>query len=311
MKLTTKRATALNPDTRGEIVRAFIQSQDVRPSSKYRYQTIINQYFRWVEARGYNLRTMTRIEILRYKEELLTSGMSPLTVGSYLTAVRKLYSWVEANRLGANIAKDIKTPHRKQQFRKQHLTEQQSRDLLKFYQDRSLRDYAITTLLLSTGIRTIELIRANIEDITFKQGKRVLNVHGKGRDEKDGIVVITNRVYSIIQDYLNSRGRTLSGEPLFTSVSNNNRGERLTTRTVSGIVKQGLREIGIDSREYTAHSLRHTTAVNILKAGGALTDAQAVLRHTSPSTTQIYTRTIEEEIRLQRAPEELLDRYFS
>jgi integrase/recombinase XerC/integrase/recombinase XerD len=313
MKLaTTRKPTAIvKPQTIEDITRAFIQSQDVRPSSRYRYQTIIKQYFRWIEAKGYSLRDLTRMEILQYKEELLASGMSPLTVGSYLTAVRKLYTWAEANRLGPNIAKGIKTPSRKQQFRKQHLTETQGRELLQYFREKSLRDYAIVTLLLSTGLRTIEVTRANIEDVTHKQGKRILRVHGKGRDEKDGIVVLTDRAYKPIEDYLRSRGRTLTGEPLFTSVSNNNQGERLTTRTISGIVKDGLRGIGIDSREYTAHSLRHTTAVNILKAGGALTDAQAVLRHSSPVTTQIYTATIAEEIRLQRAPEELLDRYFS
>jgi site-specific recombinase XerD len=51
-------------------------------------------------------------------------------------------------------------------------------------------------------------------------------------------------------------------------------------------------------------------AVTILRAGGTLTDAQGVFRHANPSTTQIYTRTIEEEIRIRNAPEELIDRLY-
>ena len=101
------------------------------------------------------------------------------------------------------------------------------------------------------------------------------------------------------------------GEPLFTSSSNNNRGGRLTTRTVSGIAKDHLRRVGLDSREYTAHSLRHTTAVTIMRAGGSIEDTQHVLRHSSPATTQIYTATIKEELRLRNSTESLLDAAFA
>ena len=68
-----------------------------------------------------------------------------------------------------------------------------------------------------------------------------------------------------------------------------------------------MRDIGLDGKEFTAHSLRHTTAVNILRAGGRIEDAQGVFRHTSPSTTQIYTETIKEEMRLNNPAEELID----
>ena len=293
-----------------QLTEAFISYQDVRASSKSLYKRTLNQFFSWVERKGYSLRDLTRVEILRYKDDLLTSGMSPLTVGSYLTAVRRLYEWVEANRLGPNIAKGIKTPQKKQQFKKQPLSEIQGRGLLSHFQDIGGRDYAIINLILHTGLRTIEVIRGNVEDITHKGEKRVLMVHGKGRDEKDNFVILTPNTYKPIEAYLRSRGRVKTGEPLFTSRSNNNKGGRLTTRAVSRIAKEGLKDIGLNSREFTAHSLRHTTAVNILRAGGTLEDAQNVLRHTNPSTTMIYTATIKEEIRLQRAPEELLDSIY-
>lgn len=297
--------------TKEQIIETFLASQDVRASTKYRYNKTLNQFFTWIESHSYQLHEITRIEVLQYKEELLASGMSSLTVGSYITSVRRLYDWVEANRMGPNVAKGIKSPKRKQQFKKQHLTETQGRELLDHYRNKNLRDYAIISLLLHTGLRTIEVVRADVEDITFKLGKRVLLVHGKGRDEKDSFVILTNGAYKPIEDYLNSRPRTKGGEPLFISTSNNNQGERLTTRTISQIAKDGLRALGLDGREFTAHSLRHTTAVNILRAGGSLEDAQGVLRHSNPATTQIYTATIREEMRIRRAPEELLDQYYN
>lgn len=71
-----------------------------------------------------------------------------------------------------------------------------------------------------------------------------------------------------------------------------------------------LKAIGLDSKHLTAHSLRHTLAVSILRAGGSLADAQGVLRHANPATTQIYTRSIDEEMRIKNAPEELIESLY-
>jgi integrase/recombinase XerC/integrase/recombinase XerD len=236
--------------------------------------------------------------------------MSSLTVGSYITSVRRFYEWTEANKYYPNVAKGIKTPKRKQQFKKQPLLPVQATALLNFYQDKALRDYAIINLLLRTGLRTIEVIRASVEDITFKGGQRVLLVQGKGRDEKDDFVLLTNKAYKPLAEYLASRGNISSSEPLFISTSNNSKGGRLTTRTISYIAKEGLKAIGLDEKSYTAHSLRHTTAVNILRAGGSLETAQFTLRHSNPATTQIYTATLNEERRLQNSGEALIDNLY-
>lgn len=299
----------VNP-TQSELTDQFINSQDVRPSSKALYRRTLKQYFSWLHATGIQLPAVTRIEILRYKQDLLDNGLSSLTVGSYLTVVRKFYEWAEGMKYYPNVSKGVKTPTRKQQFRKQPLTLIQGKDLLENNLSGSKRDYAILNLLLRTGIRTIEATRANVGDIVFKGGKRVLLVHGKGRDEKDNFVILTDKAHKSISEYLNTRGKVKAGEPLFISVSNHNSAGRLTTKTISTIAKTALREIGLDSKEYTAHSLRHTTAVNILRQGGTIEDAQGVLRHTSPATTQIYTATIKEEMRLKHAPEELLDSVY-
>lgn len=293
-----------------ELVNQFLSSQDVRQSSRSLYGRTLERYFQWLKDRGHDLREIARAHIIQYKEDLLASGFSSLTVSSYITSVRKFYEWAEAQKFYPNVARGIKSPKRKQQFKKQSLTPEQATALLEHYHDKPARDLAIVNLLLRTGLRTIEVVRANVEDITYKSGKRVLMVHGKGRDEKDSFVILTDKAYQPIEAYLRSRGKVKTGEPLFISTSNNSKGERLTTRTVSQIAKEGLRAIGLSGREFTAHSLRHTTAVNILRAGGQLEHAQAVLRHANPATTQIYTASINEERRLQNATEELLDKLY-
>jgi integrase/recombinase XerD len=298
------------PQNLQELVDSFIQAQDVKPSSRALYRRTLKQYLNWVENKGYQLSAITRVELLEYKEELLASQMSSLTVGSYITSVRRFYEWTEANKYYPNVAKGIKTPKRKQQFRKQPLLPSQATALLSYYQGRALRDYAIVSLLLRTGLRTIEAIRANVSDITFKGSQRVLLVQGKGRDERDNFVVLTDKTYQPIAEYLASREAYSVNEPLFTSTSNNSKGDRLSTRTVSHIAKEGLKAIGLDERSFTAHSLRHTTAVNILRAGGSLETAQFTLRHSNPATTQIYTATLNEERRLQNSGEALIDSLY-
>jgi len=292
------------------LVDAFINSQDVKLSSKNLYRRTLKQYFNWVDITNYLLNEIARPQLLEYKDYLLSSGMSSLTVGSYITSVRRFYEWTEANKYYPNVAKGIKTPKRKQQFKKQPLLPAQATALLNFYQDKALRDYAIISLLLRTGLRTIEVIRASVEDITFKGGQRVLLIQGKGRDEKDNFVLLTDKSYQPIAEYLATRGNISSSDPLFTSTSNNSKGERLTTRTISYIAKEGLKAIGLDERSFTAHSLRHTTAVNILRAGGSLETAQFTLRHSNPATTQIYTATLNEERRLQNSGEALIDSLY-
>ena len=297
-----------------ELTDSFILSQDVKESSKKLYRRTLKQYFNWVKDNRLQLEALIRADIIKYKEDLFSSGMSSLTVGSYITVVRKFYQWAEANKFYPNIAKDIKTPARKQQFRKQPLTDIQAQDLLEYSQSskeaEALRDYAVVNLLLRTGLRTVELTRSNIEDITFKESKRILYIQGKGRDEKDNFVILTDKAYSPIEQYLKSRGALKSKEPLFTSASNNNSGGRLTTRSISKIAKEGLKAIGLNDRNFTAHSLRHTTACSLIRSGASLEEIQGVLRHTNPATTQIYLSTIADETRLRRNTESLLDRVF-
>lgn len=307
------------------VIEMFLNDQDVRNNSRELYGRHISLFFDWIITRGLDVDKLTRADILRYKEELLTDH-APLTVASYLVTVRRFYSWTESIKLYPNIAKGIKTPRRKQDYVKEDLTEYDEISgtwntgkvtaLMEYGRERSPRDFAMISTLIRCGLRTVELTRLNVGDITYKYGQRVLKIWGKGHDGKDDFIVLSEKALSAISAYLKTRG--ISGdydnpraawyaEPLFTSDGNRNYNGRLSTRSVRMIVKDGLRAIGLDSRQYTAHSLRHTTACLLLENGATLTDAQRVLRHTNPATTQIYVESIKEKQRVQRATEILLD----
>lgn len=290
-----------------EAVEAFLSECDIRENSRNVYRRGLRYFFKWVENTGRQISELTRADIITFKDSLLSTH-SNLSVAGYLVALRRFYEWAEGNKLYPNIAKGIKSPKRKNTYLKEHLRENQIHDLLQHYEG-NLRDFAIINLLLRTGLRTIEVVRANIEDVTYKGGQRILKVWGKGRDEKDAFVVLTDKAYTPIKAYLDTRKNATLKEPLFVSTSNRNLCGRLTTRTISKICKEGLCAIGLDAHEYTAHSLRHTTAVMLLK-NGSLADVQSVLRHASPATSQIYTKSIEEELRLANPSEMKLDTAF-
>lgn len=290
-----------------DAVEVFLSECDIRESSRNVYRRGLQYFFKWVGNSGRTISELTRADVIAFKDTLLSTH-SNLSVAGYLVAVRRFYEWAEGNKLYPNIAKGIKSPKRKNAYLKEHLRENQIHDLLKHYEG-NLRDFAIVNLLLRTGLRTIEVVRANVEDITFKGGQRILRVWGKGRDDKDTFVVLTDKAYAPIRAYLDTRKSATLKEPLFISTSNRNLCGRLTTRTISKICKEGLCAIGLDAHEYTAHSLRHTTAVMLLKHG-TLSDVQSVLRHASPVTSQIYTKSIEEELRLANPSEMKLDGIF-
>ena len=67
----------------------FISSQDVKESSRSLYSRTLSQFFLWVESSQRDLNTLQRSDILEYKDSLLSSGLSALTISSYLVVVRK------------------------------------------------------------------------------------------------------------------------------------------------------------------------------------------------------------------------------
>lgn len=311
-QLTTTEPGRLSPADLSQVINTFTNGQDVKPTTRNLYRRTLTLFFDWVRSTGRTLGALILPDLIKYKEELLQAGKTSLTVAAYINSLRRFYDWAEANKIYPNIAKGLHAPKRAQAFRKQPLTVAQVADLLAAeHEGASLRDFAIINLLVRTGLRCIEVVRADVGDITYKGGRRVLMIQGKGRDQKDNFVILTDAAYTPIAEYLNTRRDNGLNSPLFASNSNNNQGGRMTTRAVSEIAKKGLISVGLNNRVYTAHSLRHTAAVNILRAGGTLEQVQYTLRHTNPATTQIYTATLREEQRLTGGGELMLDRLYS
>lgn len=211
-------------------------------------------------------------------------------------AVKLFFQWTEQEGLYPDIAKHIKGAKLDREHKKDYLTPKQVSKLLASIDRqgvRGLRDYAIICLMVTSGLRTVEVMRANIEDIRTVADFTALYIQGKGHEEKNTYIKVVEPVEDAIRAYLTARGIAEPTEPLFTSDSDRNSGERMTTRSISRIVKNALRAAGFNSDRLTAHSLRHTTATLNLLNGGTVEETQQLLRHTNINTTMIYSHALE------------------
>jgi len=288
------------------IIDRFLSAHDIKPKSKETYRRALRQFFKYTDEQA--ITRPTRETLISYKEYLIDRGLSAYTVSAYIIALRKLYQWAESEHLYPNIASQIKGQKKPKGFKKDALSVKQARKLLSSIDTTTLsgaRDYAILNLLVRTGLRTIELSRANVEDIRQQGEQAVLYIQGKGRDSKDEIVVLTDDTLDIIRAYVSMRGQGVKdSSPLFISHSDRNYGDRLTTRSISRIVKDNLRAIGLDDRRLTAHSLRHTAVTFSLIGGASIQEAQTLARHSDINTTLIYAHNLD---RISKAPEHKID----
>ena len=158
---------------------------------------------------------------------------------------------------------------------------------------KGLRDYAMLSVMVTTGLREISIVRADIGDIRAAGDAVALYYQGKGHEEKADYVKLAEPVEEAVRAYLKARGETDPQAPLFSSIANRNSGERMTTRSVSRVAKERLIAVGLESDRLTGHSLRHTAATLNLLNGGTVEETQQLLGHRNINTTLIYSHALE------------------
>jgi len=276
-----------------ELYLSFIKYLDVSQKTIQTYTRALKQFMKWIALKGIN--QPNREDIIIFREEL-KQNHKPTTVQNYITAVRLFFQWTEQQGLYPNIANRIKGAKLDKSHKKDYLTSAQVKKVLEAAKNddiRGLRDYALLALMFTGGLRTIEINRADISDIRTAGNDVVLYIQGKGHEEKTDYVKLMPNVENAIRNYLALRRYSSIREPLFTSTSNNSKNERLSTRSISAIVKSALINAGFNSDKLTAHSTRHTAVTLALLGGQSLQEVQQFARHTNITTTQIYAHNLD------------------
>ena len=292
----------LNPyePIKADVVEKWLGSLDVSESTQRQYRRCMRYFCAYVRACGLDFDDMEAAHVQGYKKHLLNEKkLSPATTSLYLSGIRSYYRFAEDQGL-TNIARNVRGEASSRDFKKDSLSPEQARKVLDSIIRVTLigkRDYAMINLMLRIGLRDIEVSRACIGDIRSDGDVSMIFVHGKGRSEKSDFLLLDEEALSPIEEYLDERarlrGKLRGHDPLFASESNNNRGGKMSPISISAIVKTALRNAGFDSDRLTAHSLRHSAITFSLQGGATEREAQEMARHSSITTTMLYSHHID------------------
>lgn len=291
MDIILQESTELS--LKADLLQSYIDYLDASPKTVETYTRATRQFFKYLAENG--ISQPVREDVIAYRD-YLKEAHKPTTVQNYITALRLFFEWTEQKGLYPNIAEHIKGAKLDRNHKKDYLTSRQAKKVVSGIDRTSLqgkRDYAILVLMLTGGLRTIEVSRANIEDLRTVGDNEVLFLQGKGHEEKTDYVKLMPEVADAIREYITARGTVEASEPLFVSTSNNSKGNRISTRTVSGIAKSAFIDAGLKSDKLTAHSTRHTAVTLALLGGESLEQVQQFARHKNIATTLVYAHNLD------------------
>lgn len=273
----------------------FAKFIDATENTVSTYLRGVKQLYKYFFLKGID--RPTREDIIAFRDELKKDHKAT-TVQNYMVAIKLFFKWTSSRGLYPNVAENLKGAKITREHKKDYLTSKQIKRVLSTIDTSTLqgkRDYAIVALMVGTALRDTEVVNADIQDMRTVGDYTVLFLLGKGREEKAEYVKLMPQVEDAIRDYLVElpAEQKKPNSPLFTSLSNNSKGSRLTERSVSRICKNALKAAGYDSDRLTAHSLRHTAVTLSLLGGMSLQEAQQFARHANMATTQIYAHNLD------------------
>ncbi len=246
----------------------------------------------WLSDAGLTLATVRPSDIRRWREGM-RRVYAVQTVNLWLSAIRRFYAFLieEYDAPIINPATNVRGASRRgtsRRHKRDELTPSEVRAVLETCNDSELgrRDRAILVLMAYCALRTAEVQRADLADLQTRDRRTVLWVRGKGRVKADDYVVLPKPAVEAVRVWLKVRGRKKG--PLFQSLSKQNKGERLSTRALRGMVKQRYEEAGVVGLNKSTHSLRHSAISTAIRNGAEPLQVQAMARHKSYDTTLKY-----------------------
>ncbi len=285
----------------------FLAESDFKEKTRQTFKAGLKNFSVWCHANG--VHEPDTASLILWKNHLLDCYQTT-TAQTYLAAVKLFFKWLANHGLGKNISLTVKGIRVEQGFKKDSLSENDIKKVLTCLENRirkrnksrksqaiEMRNYAIVLLITVCGLRVSEVSSLDMHDLDAFLNQPVLWVHGKGRDGKTDFVAVPEELKALLVQYFDSIYRSSksisASEPMFVSNSHNSRGKRLSSRSISRIVKQALLNAGFNSSRLTAHSLRHTAVTLALKGGATLQQVQQYARHRLIETTIMYAHNLE------------------
>lgn len=257
------------------------------------YRNALRQFATYAEDKGLTVGNIQRTDLVTWQRFLINGNevhlaKAPATINAYMTAIKLFFRFLYSEgAIKKDITLNIKNVRKVEGHSHDYFTASQIKDILAD-DGLTLRNKAILALMFACGLRTIEVRRANIEDIQTKGGQTVIYIQGKGRKDKKEFQILHPAVEKILRKYLATRtDRSDGSAPLFVASSHNYKG-RLSTDTISKMAKDTFKRCGFNSSRLTAHSTRSSAIMLAVHGGEDIEAIKAFARHKDISTTMIY-----------------------
>lgn len=256
------------------------------------YMRDITQYVHYLGEDDQQVLNATNESIERYRKQLLKMGRSAATVTRALASLKCLYRWLQQKGVcPENPTKNVKAEKVERKL-PQILSSQEVELLLeqpRCVDPKGFRDHAMLEVLYATGIRVSELISLNIDDVNLSAS--FLICAGKKRSR---IIPLYPGAIKALSDYLKNVRPSLvmpGEQALFVNMN----GARMSRQGFWKLVKYYQEKAGIQT-EITPHTLRHSFAAHLLQNGADLRSIQEMMGHADISSTQIYTKLINQHL---------------
>jgi integrase/recombinase XerC len=252
------------------------------------YTGDLDNFAAYVGARDW--RSIDHLTIRGFLSHLYQKPLGKTSVARALAAVRSFYCWLaQEGVVEQNPAALVSTPKLPKKLPRVPTIEEMNTVLdgrMPEVASFPKRDRLMFELLYGCGIRNSELIGINLDDIRLSS--EAILIRGKGKKER--YVPFGDSVKAALAAYLPQRQQTLAErKKITTALLINQRGGRLTTRSVGRIIKKVAVAKGL-SPDVHPHTLRHAFGTHMLEEGADLRSIQEMLGHERLSTTQRYTQ---------------------
>ena len=286
--------------------RDYLYDQDKSEQTIKAYMADLSSFSRWLQQmtkEPLKLENVAPMDIIDYRNAMLDWDKKPSTINRSLISISSFCQWAQHHDLIPNNPAEGIRSVAEEPLAPRALERKEQLALLRAVRrSENLRDLAIITMLLHTGMRVGELCNLRVSDIRITTHSNMVTVReGKGTKRRN--IPLNSAVIAVLKDYLKSFDS--NGEVTLIAGSSPERdrflfyGQKrmpLTDRGVRYIIKKYAYQSKIDN--LSPHVFRHTCAKNLIDAGQSIDRVAKILGHSNVNTTSIYTIPTERDLHI-------------
>lgn len=276
----------------------YISSFHPRSDTMATYKQHIDAFIKACEAAGRHPLSIREMQMRVYASRLIESGHMESGVSLRLSAIRAFFGTAKKLGLikrnpcdGIHVTITQKDDDQFKAFTLDQIQEIVDAVSKEECRELKLRNQAIVLLMAVQGLRVVEVMRMNDEDIDWDAG--IIKVHGKGHE---GTIYPDAKTLMALKEYIDARPtRIVEGSftPTFVSFSKRNYGMRIQRNGIRKMMDKILTELGYKEKGVSCHALRHSCGTNLYAATKDLRVVQETLRQRDPKVTARYAHVAE------------------